>query len=259
MMRLIVATLFGLLMLSACTLPKTPPQGIPTASDQTDVSRRAALRLQLAMNSLEAGQYTVSLDESKQAIAIDPTLVDAYHVRALAYMGMKESALAEDSFRTALSMRPNDPDVLNNYGWFLCQANRYNEALPALRRAVDIPAAAGPVKPLISLGACQLRTGDSQGAEQSLQRALGYDRNNSAAITNLALVYFKRGDIAQAQQYIGRVNNGRNPSAQSLWLGARIAHRRGDAAAQSDLVAQLRSRFPDSRELTAYEQGAWDE
>src|SRR5262249_30173023 len=154
------------------------PQSIPTPSDQTDMGRRAAIRLQLAMNYLEAGQYPVALDEAKQAIAIDPTQVDAYHVRALAYMGMNERALAEDSFRTALSMRANDPDVLNNYGWFLCQNNRYAEALPVLRRAVEAPSANGPVKPLISLGACEARTGDSAAAEKTLQRALGYDRNN---------------------------------------------------------------------------------
>ncbi|QET01265.1 MULTISPECIES: type IV pilus biogenesis/stability protein PilW [Cupriavidus] len=259
MMRLIVAALFGLVMLSACTLPNPQPQGIPTASDQTDVSRRAMIRLQLAMGYLEAGQYSVALDESKQAIAIDPAMVDAYHMRALAYQGMNERALAEDSFRTALSMRPNDADVLNNYGWFLCQNNRAGEGLPILRRAVDAPSASGPVKPLISLGVCEMRTGNSEGAEKTLLRALGYDRNNQAAITNLALVYYRRGDLVQAQQYIGRVNNSRTPSAQSLWLGLRIAHRRGDATTQNALVSQLRSRFPESRELSAFEQGAWDE
>ena len=259
MMRLIVTALLGLLVLSACTLPPPPPQGITTASDQTEVSRRATIRLQLAMGYLEAGQYSVALDESKQAIAVDPSMVDAYHVRALAYMGLNERALAEDSFRTALSLRPNDADVLNNYGWFLCQNNRSSEGLPILRRAVEAPSITGPVKPLISLGVCELRTGDSDGAEKTLLRALGYDRVNQAATTNLALVYYRRGDYAQAQQFIGRVNNGRTPTAQSLWLGARIAHRRSDATGQKALVGQLRSLFPDSREVTAYEQGAWDE
>ncbi len=47
-------------------------------------------------------------------------------------MGMNENALAEDSFRTALSMRANDPDVLNNYGWFLCLTNRFADGKATL-------------------------------------------------------------------------------------------------------------------------------
>jgi type IV pilus assembly protein PilF len=104
-----------------------------------------------------------------------------------------------------------------------------------------------------------MRNGASEEAEKSLKSALGYDRNNPVANTNLALVYYRRGDLTQARQYAERVNNSRFVSAQSLWLGARIARRQGDTATQNALVAQLRSRFPDSRELTAYEQGAWDE
>jgi type IV pilus assembly protein PilF len=259
MIRLIAAALFGLLLLSACQLPHTPAQDLQTASDQTDARRRASIRLQLATNYLEAGQNSVALDEVKQAIAIDPTVADAYHVRALIYMNMNERALADDSFRTAVSMRGNDGDLLNNYGWFLCQEGRYAEAVPMLQRAVSAPSAGGPAKPLISLGACQLRNGASEEAEKSLKSALGYDRNNPVANTNLALVYYRRGDLTQARQYAERVNNSRFVSAQSLWLGARIARRQGDTATQNALVAQLRSRFPDSRELTAYEQGAWDE
>jgi type IV pilus assembly protein PilF len=259
MIRLIAAALFGLLLLSACQLPHTPAQDLQTASDQTDARRRASIRLQLATNYLEAGQNSVALDEVKQAIAIDPTVADAYHVRALIYMNMNERALADDSFRTAVSMRGNDGDLLNNYGWFLCQEGRYAEAVPMLQRAVSAPSAGGPAKPLISLGACQMRNGASEEAEKSLKSALGYDRNNPVANTNLALVYYRRGDLTQARQYAERVNNSRFVSAQSLWLGARIARRQGDTATQNALVAQLRSRFPDSRELTAYEQGAWDE
>lgn len=259
MMRLIVAAFFGLMMLSACQLPHGTVQDLQTTSDQTDARRRAGIRLQLATNYLEAGQNAVALDEVKQAIAIDPSLAEAYHVRALVYMNMKEQALAEDSFRTAISMRGNDGDLLNNYGWFLCQSGRYAEALPVLQRAVSAPSAGGPVKPLISLGACEMRNGNPDGAEKNLKAALGYDRNNPVANTNLALVYYRRGNYTQAQQYVGRVNSSQFVNAQSLWLGARIARRQGDTAAQNALVAQLRSRFPDSRELTAYEQGAWDE
>jgi type IV pilus assembly protein PilF len=259
MMRLIVAVLSGLMLLSACQLPQTPAPDIQTASDQTDARRRANIRLQLASSYLEAGQYPVALDEAKQAIAIDPSLVDAHHVKALAYMGMSQNALAEESFRTALSMRASDGDLLNNYGWFLCQSGRYAEGSATLRRAVASPSTAGAGKPLTSLGACQLRAGDAAAAEKTLLAALGYDRNNPVANTSLAQLYYLRGDYPQARQYVGRVNSSNYASAQSLWLGARVARRQGDTAAQSALIARLRDRFPQSRELTAYEQGAWDE
>lgn len=260
MMRLIVAALTGLLLLSACQLPaRTPAQDLQTASDQTDVRKRAGIRLQLATSYLEAGQATVALDEVKRAIAIDPSLTDAYHVRALIYMKMNERALAEDSFRTAISMRGEDGDLLNNYGWFLCQDGRYGEAMPVLQRAVTAPSAAGPAKALTTLGACELRRGDPAAAQKSLQQALSYDRTNPVANTSLAQAYYAQGDYRQAWQVIARVNNGKFADAQSLWLGARIARRQGNLAAQNSLVAQLRSRFPDSHELAAYEQGAWDE
>lgn len=259
MTRLILAALSGLLMLTACTLPPPSTQDIKTASDQTAASRRAAIRLQLATQYLEARQYPVALDEVKQAIAIDPQSVDAYHVRALIYMGMNENALADDSFRTALSMRGNDVDVLNNYGWFLCSTNRYAEGRATLQRAVQVPSANGPVKPLTNLGACELRNGDFVAAEKNLQTAFGYDRSDPSVNTNLALLNYRRGNFSQAQEYAGRVNNSRFVSAQSLWLGARIARRQGDTATQNALLSQLRTRFPDSRELTAYERGAWDE
>ncbi|MCA3187322.1 MULTISPECIES: type IV pilus biogenesis/stability protein PilW [unclassified Cupriavidus] len=259
MTRLLVAALSGLLMLSACTLPAGPTQDIKTASDQTAADKRASLRLRLATQYLEARQYPVALDEVKQAITIDPSNADAYHVRALIYMGMNENALADDSFRTALNMRSNDPDVLNNYGWFLCQTNRYAEGKATLQRAVQTPSATGPIKPLTNLGICEMRNGKLAEAEKSLQTAYGYDRNDPSVLMNLAQLNFQRGDMGQARQFAGRVNASPFASAQSLWLGARIAHRQGDTQTQGAMIAELRNRFPDSRELTAYERGAWDE
>ena len=54
-----------------------------TAFDEPDVRRRARIRLELASNYFEQGKTTVALDELKQAIAIDPTLADAYNLRGL--------------------------------------------------------------------------------------------------------------------------------------------------------------------------------
>ena len=83
---------------------------IVTESDEPDQRRRARLRLELATGYFEQGQTNVALDEIKQALATDPTFVDAYNLRGLAYLRLNDIPLAEDSFRRALALNPRDAD-----------------------------------------------------------------------------------------------------------------------------------------------------
>ncbi|WP_244258799.1 tetratricopeptide repeat protein [Cupriavidus gilardii] len=275
--------LAGLALLTACQSTGTPAtrgtpgQQAPQARDASpapaDAHQRAALRLQLATGYLQAGQSAIALDEARQAIALDPALTDAYHVQALAQMALRRPAEAEQSFRAALSRRQDDGDLLNNYGWLLCEQGRYAEALTQLQRAVAAPSRGGAARMLTSLGACQLRQGDLEAAHRSLTSALAQPgttasaesaesadaATRAAAQTQLGLLYWKQGDLPRARAEVAQVNAGRFASPASLWLGARIAHREGDAAAQQALLAQLHKRFPDSRESSAYQQGARDE
>ncbi len=270
--------LAGLALLTACQSTSTsgsrgtPGQQAPQARDASptpaDAHQRAALRLQLSSRYLQAGQSAIALDEARQAIALDPSLTDAYHIQALAQMALRRPAEAEQSFRAALSRREDDGDLLNNYGWLLCEQGRYAEGLALLQRAVAAPSTGGAARMLTSLGACQLRQGDLEAAHRSLTAALaqpgtaaGADSAAAyaAAHTQLGLLYWKRGDLPRARAEVAQANAGRFASPASLWLGARIAHREGDAAAQQALLAQLQKRFPDSRESSAYQQGAWDE
>ena len=99
-----------------------------TASDEPEVRRRARLRLSLAIGYFEQGKTTIALDELKQVIVIDPTFAEAFDMRGLIYMRLNDARLAEESFRKAMSLDPRDANVLHNYGWFLCQNERYGEA-----------------------------------------------------------------------------------------------------------------------------------
>jgi len=119
-------------LLAGCTggLPRTPPgvsgnqSDLMTASDETEQHRRARLRLELASAYFEQGQIKVALDEIKQSLVIDPAFVEAYNLRGLVYMRLNEMPLAEDSFRRAQNLNPQDASVAHNYGWLLCQQAR---------------------------------------------------------------------------------------------------------------------------------------
>lgn len=263
--RAIFATLVlcGGVLLAGCAGNRQPAVArntgdIPTASDQTDVRRRASIRLELASGYFEQGQTTVALDEIKQALLTDPGFADAYNLRGLVYMRLNDLALAEDSFQRAFALSPNDPNVAHNYGWLLCQQTRYAQAEPLFAQALSNPQYGDKAKTWMAQGLCQMRGGQRIEAESSLARAHELDPGNPIPSYNLARLLYARGDYARAQFYIRRLNSSELANAETLWLGVRIERRLGSPQA-AQLAEQLRRRFPQARETLALERGAFDD
>ena len=180
---------------------------VVTPSDESDVRRRARIRLELAAKYFENGQASVALDEVKQALATDPTYVDALNMRGLIYMQLNDVAQAEDSFRRAISMRSTDSNLLHNYGWLLCQQRKYAEADQQFDRALANPAYVARSKTLMGKGLCQSSSGKLEDAEQSLLKSYQLDAGNPVVSYHLASLLFRRQELTRAQFYIRRLNN----------------------------------------------------
>ncbi|MDB5945843.1 MAG: type 4 fimbrial biosis protein PilF-like protein, partial [Ramlibacter sp.] len=48
-------------------------------------------------------------------------------------------------------------------------------------------------------------------------------------------------------------------NAETLWLGIKVEQRMKDRVAMLQLADQLKRRFPQSREMTSYDKGAFDD
>nr|WP_232062310.1 type IV pilus biogenesis/stability protein PilW [Variovorax sp. PBS-H4] len=233
--------------------------GIVTDSDEGNARKRARLRLELAIGYFEQGQPTVALDEIKQALAADPNFADAYNLRGLVYMRLDDAGLAEDSFRRAIALNPREPNTLHNYGWLLCQQNRFADAQQQFAAALAISTYGDRAKTLMTQGVCQLRAGQRPEAERSLMQAYELDAGNPVIGYNLASLLAQREDWSRAQFYIRRINNGPAASAETLWLGIKIERRLNNRDAATQLAGQLQRRFPQSREAVAYERGNFND
>jgi type IV pilus assembly protein PilF len=251
----------AVLLLGGCasTLPGGAQGELPTSSDQTDNQKRAQIRLQLAIGYYEQGQMTVALDELKQALQIDPEFADAYSVRALIYMNMGESRLAEDNFQRAMKLAPNNPDLTNNYGWFLCQSGREKQSIAYFEATLKNRAYQSPDKALNNAGICSLKLKDPAAAERYLTRAFQYDPGNLDTNANLAKMYYSRGDYARARFYITRVIKADKLTADVLWTAIKVERKFGNRVAETSLATQLRRRHPKSPEYAAFLRGAFDE
>jgi len=235
-----------------------PPE-LQTAADDSDARKRARTRLMLATSYYENGQTTVALDEMKKALQADPTFSDTYNLGGLIYMALGERPLAQSHFERAIALNPRDADALHNLGWLQCQQGQYAAATQSFQRAIAVPTYRGRAKTLMTQGICEARGGDVAKAEATLLRSYELDAGNPVTGYNLAQLLYQRGDYGRAQFYIRRLNNSELANAESLWLGIRVEHRLNNRQAVEQLASQLRRRFPESRELQAYDRRAFDE
>ena len=260
------AALLFATLLSACAVPPAPAPAANeskdrvTASDESDASKRARVRLELATAYFSRGQMSTALDQVKLAIAADPNLGEAFNLRGLIYASLGDNRLAEESFRRGLQINPADADSMQNFGWYLCQQKRYGEANAMFTRALAVPQYRDTARTLLTQGVCQAFSGDVQTAEKTLSRSYELDPSNPSTAVNLSELLYRRGELERARFYIRRVNSIADvASPQTLWLAARIENKLGNAAEAQTLGDQLRTRFPDSRESSAFDRGLFDE
>ncbi|MCD2513699.1 type IV pilus biogenesis/stability protein PilW [Comamonas endophytica] len=258
-----LAACLGLVLLTGCASgPRDAAsvQGdIVTPSDESEVRRRARIRMELAASYFQLGKTEIALDEIKQSLATDPNYAEAQQLRGLIYMQLGDPALAEEAFRRALALAPRDANIMHNYGWLLCQQKRFAQADQQFDAALAEPRYQAAAKTWMAKGLCHESAGQHKLAEQALFKASEMDSGNPVVTYNLANVLYVQGEVTRARFYIRRLNNSEQANAESLWLGIKIERSLRDELAMQQLAGALGRRYPESREWLAYQRGAFNE
>ena len=218
-----------------------PPVNAPAERTELDPQRRSRIRLELGTALYQQGSYAQALEEVRSAVAIDPNFAQAWGLLGLIQMDLGDRAKAQESFDRALTLAPDDSELRNNYGWFLC--------------ALRDPLYATPARPLHNAGICSLRSGDPVAAEAYFQRAFQIDPSNPVSMYHLGELNLRRGNVEQARFYAQRLLASYPPSAETLWLALRVDRKAADRDGFNSLSAQLRRQFPASREAELLQRG----
>jgi type IV pilus assembly protein PilF len=244
-MRFLSALL--LVIAAACSSQSTTESRPVTDTGTVDARRRAEAHAALAGEYYQRGNFTVALAETRLAIKDDPTYVPAYNMQALVFMELREDGPAREAFNQALRMSPNNPDVMNNFGWFLCLRDDPKRGLELMQRAAQDTQYSSPEKAYLSAGLCLRRMGRADEAEQHLRRAVLIRPDMIGALFNLAVLNFERGAMKDAEIYMLRyMRLVATPNLESLVMGVKIARANNDSSAEQSFLQQLRRRFPDA-------------
>lgn len=225
-----------------------------------DKKKAIEIRVQIAAEYLRTGD----VDAAKRAL--DEVFQETSHnARANMLMAVllqqegspENVAKAEEYFKRAISIDPQDAQTRNNYGRYLFQLGRYNDALEQLKLAGSTLGYEQRGMALENLGLTYLKLGNAPNAEKTFKQALQVNRNSTVSMLELAEIFYLRQQFALATEAYGdyvRLVGDKNQSAHGLWVGIRLARANGDNMSKQVLVNQLRALFPDSQEYQRYLQ-----
>lgn len=233
-----ILLLAALLGLAACT----------SAPQKSDEERRSAAETNTALGRqyMERGQYEVSLEKLKRAVAYDKTYAPAHTMLGVLYETIGETEEAGREYLLAVKYDPTDGNVNNNYGAYLCGVGRRDEADRYFDTAVKDPFYSTPEVALSNAGACALARGDLDRAESFLRQSLDYDDELGAALLPMAEVSFRKESYLRARAFLQRYEAVAPATEDSLRLGFKIETALGDEKSAERYRSQLRKQYPGS-------------
>lgn len=221
------------------------PDPLATEYQANEVAR-ANVRLGAAY--MEEGNFEVALNRLERARRADPQYPATYHVLGLLYQRLGQFDEAESNYRRGLSLAPNDWNILNSYGQFLCSRDRPAEAEETFLKARGNPLNERPEIALTNAGTCALANDNPDRAEEFFREALSVNPNIPTALLQMSNIQYNKGEYLNARGYLQRYSSAASHTPRSLWLGIRIENELGDRDAVSSYALLLNASYPDSNE-----------
>jgi type IV pilus assembly protein PilF len=239
---LLILTCVSLLLVSACASRQSDP-------DEPSESRKAAeFNTSLGLEYMNRGQYEVALGKLKKAVREQPDYAPAHTVMAILYERIGEEELAGKHYQKAYEADPEDGDVNNNYGTYLCKTGSKAKAIGHFEKALDDPFYSTPAVALTNAGSCGLGAGDLAEADVYLRRALKIEPEFPDALIAMANLNFEKQSYLTARAFIQRYEAVANPSPSSLMLAYRVETALGDEQSAVAYRRVLETLFPESEE-----------
>lgn len=217
-------------------------------ASEARTTRLIEARTQLAASYMQRNQLDVALEELDKALIIDADDSQANSMMALLQIRLKDDVKAEHHFRKALSKRTDNAEAHNNYGVFLCERGRLDEAEKHFKAALANPLYKTPEIANINAGSCLQKKNATQLAEKYFRNALKINPKSPVALYQMSLISFNAKEFLPARAFIQRYLEVGSESPEVLLLAIRIEHALGAKDAQIQYSSRLRGKFPESPE-----------
>lgn len=210
----------------------------------------AVINVQLASGYIRRGDLEIAEEKLLKALEFDDRYVPAYTTMAVLKTMIGDNAEAENYYLDALDIDPRNPELHNNYGTFLCGADKLNEAYEQFNIALRNQFYNTPETAHANLGYCMLQAEkpNFKLAEKHLRSGLKVNPNLSSALLAMGELGVRSNKYLMARAYMQRYHSNSTPTAYSLWLQIQAERALGDKPNFIKLSQTLLDKFPESPE-----------
>lgn len=207
---------------------------------------------QLGIGYLQQGATERAKVPLKKALELDSSNADAHAALALVFQIEMEPKLADEHFRKAISQRSDDARLLNNYGSFLFEQQRYQEALERYTQASQDSLYPERSRIFENLGLTSLQLKQRDQARAYFERSLRLNSRQPRALMEMALLSFEDKQYVPARGYYDSYVALAQHDARSLLLGVRLAKIFEERDNAASLGLQLKRLYPGTPEYQQY-------
>ncbi|GAB1261034.1 type IV pilus biogenesis/stability protein PilW [Aurantivibrio plasticivorans] len=221
-----------------------------------EVDEKKAIQsyVDLGLNYIRVGNRDSARRSLQKALELDKRSSPANEGMALLYQLEGEKEVAEDYFKKAIRYDSDNSRARNNYGSFLYEHDRYDEAYEQFEEASkDLSYTQRPYA-LTNLGRTAAAMGNEERAEAAFRHALSLNSKLPIALVELADITYKNRNYSEAKKLIDQYGKVTRHSPRTLWLGIRIERTFGNRDKEASYALQLKSLHPYSKEYLEYKR-----
>jgi type IV pilus assembly protein PilF len=205
----------------------------------------AKTRVSLGLTYLNNGNFAQAKANLDKALEFSPRSANANFAMAFYYQQVDELGLANEYYDRALKYGPENADIINSYGAFLCEQGKYESAKSYFLRAVNNKSYVSTAETYENLAICAQDQGRSDEALTYFQSALNHQPTRSKSLYLLAQLQAEEGNFGDAKKTLWKYERVSQVSPQSLWLAYEIAQGLGDTKSALSYGEIMKSMYPD--------------
>ena len=249
-----------LLCLSACATTTTSNSA--PKKTQADQDELAKIYADMGLAYLRRGELEHAQERLEKSLSIKPKDADTMHYLAEIYHRFGRDAEAAKLYRNSIKLKPDEPNLLNNYAAFLCSQAQFDEADHIFSRVINDPTYGTPFVAYENAGRCALRKGDLVKAEAYFIEALRAQPSLARSLFHMAELQFEKEKFFKARAFFERFLAVGAKTPEVLLLGYKIEKKLGDndmAKIYSDPLIREYRDSPETQKLREMEEMASQE